>query len=216
MTRILLIRHGNTDGNRTGVFQGTMDTPLNEMGCQQAEFLAGRLQDFDLDAVYSSPLRRALETADHICERRGFAPIIVQELHELFGGDLQGNDTATNIRKYPGAMATMRDRPDLFYAPRGESTVEVYARTVSTMKEIAQRHLDQFVAVVTHGHFIEAYLSYVQSGTLSHMKRCIVNNASITELHFLDVPRPILAQFNDDSHIPQAQRFGVRNQSLNL
>ena len=90
MTTILLARHGETDWNREGRFQGWADPPLNATGCAQAVELSVELMAEDLAAVYSSPLRRAYETAEVVAASRGLEPVTVDALREVDVGSWSG------------------------------------------------------------------------------------------------------------------------------
>ena len=109
MTTILLARHGETDWNREGRFQGHADPPLNETGRAQAAELAAGLAGIHLAAVYSSPLRRALETAELVAATHGVDPVPIDALREVDVGSWQGLTRAEVGVRFPEQLSRWFD-----------------------------------------------------------------------------------------------------------
>ena len=136
MTRLLLVRHGETDWNADGRLQGQTDRPLSDFGRTQAHRLACDLAEEKLDAIYSSDLARALETAEIVAERVG--------LPVLLDPDLREKDWGT----WEGLTAVERDRVEFV----GESTEAHEERILRALRRISEGHPDGgSVLVVTHG-----------------------------------------------------------------
>jgi broad specificity phosphatase PhoE len=136
VTTLLLVRHGETDWNADGRLQGQTDRPLSDFGRRQARQLAAELTEEDLEAIYSSDLSRARETAQIVAERLG--------LPVLLDPDLREKDWGT----WEGLTAVERDRVEFV----GESTEEHQERILRALRRIAERHTgDGRVLVVTHG-----------------------------------------------------------------
>ena len=136
MTRLLLVRHGETDWNADGRLQGQTDRPLNDYGRRQARQLADELAAEDLAAIYASDLARARETAEIVGLRL--------ELPVTLDADLREKDWGT----WEGLTAVERDRVEFV----GESTEEHQERILRALQRIAERHPDGGrVLVVTHG-----------------------------------------------------------------
>ena len=136
MTTLLLVRHGETDWNAEGRLQGHTDRPLSDYGRRQAQQLAGELKDEELEAIYSSDLARARETAEIVGERLGL-PVVLDP-------DLREKDWGT----WEGLNAVERDRVEFV----GETTEAHQERMLGALRRIAERHPgDQRVLVVTHG-----------------------------------------------------------------
>ena len=111
--RVLLARHGQTDWNAAGKIQGVSDVPLNERGREQAAALAGRVLDAGaISAVYTSPLKRARETAEIIGRRLGLEPVPVGALTELNFGDWEGLLLGGDRRALAGTARGLRGRPE--------------------------------------------------------------------------------------------------------
>ena len=136
MTRLLLVRHGETDWNADGRLQGQTDRPLSDFGRRQASRLADELAAEDFEAVYSSDLARARETAEIVGARVG--------LPVMFDPDLREKDWGT----WEGLTAVERDRIEF----AGESTEAHQERILRALQRISERHPgDRSVLVVTHG-----------------------------------------------------------------
>jgi phosphoserine phosphatase len=140
-TRILLVRHGETDWNRTRRFQGRSDLPLNQKGRDQAHALALALKEEPLAAIYSSPLARAMETANVIKVFHPLAPLFAeQRLLEMNLGDLEGMEGARWAEEYPDFRKAWLENPESVSMPRGESLREVQDRAVEALKGIIGVH----------------------------------------------------------------------------
>ena len=136
MTTLLLVRHGETDWNADGRLQGQTDRPLSDYGRRQARKLAGELEGEELEAIYSSDLARARETAEIVGERLGLPVELDPELREKDWGT------------WEGLTAVERDRVEFV----GESTQAHQERILGALRRIAERHpRDCRVLVVTHG-----------------------------------------------------------------
>lgn len=209
MTRVYLIRHCTTDNNVKGIFQGSIDIELGEQGLAQAKCLARRFSDAALKAVYTSPLKRARQTAEAICDHYRFAPVVQDRLRELHGGLLEGHTSAYNNEKFPECMQCLSVRPALFRAPQGESCREVYDRMLAVMDEIVGRHPGEEIAVVSHGLAIQLYLGYVNGVVFEELERYIVGNGAVNVLDYDRELHVRAERINDEEHIPEELRFSL-------
>jgi broad specificity phosphatase PhoE len=150
MTGVLLVRHGQTEWNREQVFRGRADIPLSETGLKQAEALGRRLADERLSAVYSSPLNRALVTAEHLTGTSGFQPQAVDGLTDMSYGEWEGWQCRQVEQQYPELYACWLSEPHLVRPPGGEMLAEVRERATAALEEIIARHPRATVAVVSH------------------------------------------------------------------
>lgn len=210
-TILYLIRHGTTIYNKKGIFQGSMDVPLGKQGLFQADCLAERMKNIPMDAVYSSPLKRAYKTAQKLADAHGGLPIYINEdLSELNCGLMEGNTSRKNAELFPEAVAEMHEHPESFRAPEGESTTELQERSVHAFRRIIADNPGRTVAVVSHGFVIWAYLSYIRGLPLKNMGKDVVANASVTCLKYKNADNmPEIIYLNDDSHIPTDNKFNV-------
>jgi broad specificity phosphatase PhoE len=135
VTTLLLVRHGETDWNAVGRLQGHTDRPLSDFGRRQAQQLAAELEGEELEAIYSSDLARARETAEVVGERLGLPVVLDPDLREKDWGS------------WEGLTAVERDRVEFV----GESTQAHEERILGALRRIAERHPDGRVLVLTHG-----------------------------------------------------------------
>jgi broad specificity phosphatase PhoE len=147
-TTVLLVRHGLTDWNATRRAQGHADIELNDAGRRQADEAAARLAGLRLAAVYSSDLRRALDTARPIAERHGLEVVADVAWREIDQGEWEGLATEEIGRRWPGLWGAARHSSR---RPGGESPEEVTTRALAALRRIVERHPGEVVAVVSHG-----------------------------------------------------------------
>jgi probable phosphoglycerate mutase len=156
MARLTLIRHAETVWNRERRMQGQTDTTLSDIGRAQAASLAERLSTLDFDALYSSDLSRAWDTAQAIARRTGHDVIAAPRLRERRFGLFEGLTHAEIAERHPEELARFQSRDPDYIVPGGESAREFHARCLGSLVEIAERHEGRDVAVVTHGLVLDA------------------------------------------------------------
>lgn len=154
MTTILLARHGESDWNRDQRWQGHADRPLTELGRRQARELAERLAHTDLDAVYSSDLRRAQETAEIVGRTHGLDVKTMPALREVDVGSWSGLTRAEAEQRYPEGYLRWLAGEEGW--DDGETYDELGARVVGAVREIAADHPGERVLVLAHGGSIRA------------------------------------------------------------
>jgi probable phosphoglycerate mutase len=153
-TTILLARHGETDWNLQRRVQGHSDTPLNDTGHAQARALADELADEPLDAVYSSDLARAHETARTVAERKGLPVTALPELREKHFGTWEGLTDQQVWERYPESLQGQWGD--------GETSEEVSRRVLAALRTIAADHPGGRVLVVAHGGPLRLVLKHCQ------------------------------------------------------
>lgn len=150
LTTLLLIRHAQTVLNKEQRYQGHMDTPLSDVGAQQARRLAERLAGESIAAIYSSDLARCLDTAAPVASVLGLSVSPLATLREASYGRWEGMTFAAVREAFPD-LATARDRdPFGFAPPAGESLGAAHARVHRALEEIAALHPRETVLVITH------------------------------------------------------------------
>jgi broad specificity phosphatase PhoE len=154
VTTILIARHGESDWNRERRWQGQADRPLTERGREQAEALAERLAHVGLDAVYSSDLRRALDTASAGARRQGLDVQELQELREVDVGSWSGLTREEAEERFPKGFR--RWRAGFPGWDDGETYEEMADRVFATVERIARGHEGGRLLVVSHGGPIRA------------------------------------------------------------
>ena len=150
MTRIIIVRHGQTQWNLEKRFRGSQDIPLDETGIQQAEAVARRLAPLSIAAVYSSRLQRALKTAEIIGQPHGLVPIATDGLSNISYGDLEGQLIADIAKDQPEFYRAMLETPHLVRFPGGNTLNELTERAVSGLDEMVARHEGQTFVAVSH------------------------------------------------------------------
>ena len=182
VTRLVAIRHGETDWNVDTRIQGQIDIGLNANGRWQAQRLGQALADERIDAVYSSDLGRALETA-HALAREAGVPVQPQiALRERAFGIFEGLTFAEIEQRFPDEARRWRQRDAGFGPQGGETLREFYARAVAAVADLAARHRGQHIAVVTHGGVLDALYRAATRIPLDAPRTWQVGNASINRL----------------------------------
>ena len=150
-TKLVLWRHGVTDWNERGIFQGQTDIPLNERGLQQAASAAKYLCGMSPTAIYCSPMLRARQTAAALSELTDLEPFIDGRLAEINVGTWTGKTMADAAGDNPEVMAAVRAGLDYRRSPTGETMEEVRQRAGACLREVTQAHQGETVVVVSHG-----------------------------------------------------------------
>ena len=155
MTIVYLARHGESDWNAANRFQGHSDRPLTELGRQQAEALADELAAVaELRAIYTSPLRRALDTAAVVGARTGLEPVPLRDLLEVDVGTWAGLSRSEVEAHFPAAFRRWLDGGEGW--EDGESYAAMSARVLAALLQAAETHRDEQILVVSHGGPIRA------------------------------------------------------------
>jgi broad specificity phosphatase PhoE len=154
VTTILLARHGESDWNRDQRWQGHADRPLTDLGREQARDLAERLAQIDLDAVYSSDLRRAQETAEIVAHPRGLDVTTAPALREVDVGSWSGLTRAEAEQRFPDAFLRWLAGEEGW--DDGETYDQLSDRVLGAVREIAAAHPGERVLVLAHGGSIRA------------------------------------------------------------
>jgi broad specificity phosphatase PhoE len=164
MTRLILVRHGETDWNLEGRWQGQSDVPLNHRGLEQAAHLAHDLaRDYPIDAIYTSDLSRARRTAEAIAVETGRPVHVDSRLRESNLGEWEGLPIHIIQDKYKDLFHRRLLDPWTVAPPGGETASEVRRRVAAALADIAARYPSQTVVVVTHG-FVLAVAQTIHRG----------------------------------------------------
>ena len=204
MTELIFVRHGQTQANAMRRWQGWSDPPLNARGRAQAEAIARRFeaQRGEVAALYTSPLRRAHQTAGAIGARLSLEPRLLDQLKEIHFGELEGTTLADMESEFPALYARWQDKGDMtFQWPGGERRGAFFARAAEACDVIRARHQGERVVIVAHGGTIRACLAHVLPdlrGAWWHYK---LDNTGLTRVRSGD-DDPELLVLNDTSHLP--------------
>ena len=201
MTRFFLIRHGRSTWNAERRFQGWADPPLDDVGREQARLLAERLQGNGeaIVALYTSPLRRAQETAGIIGETLGLPVTPDERLKEGGIGVLTGLTWAQVEEQYPDVMQGFMEADEGIVIPGGEEIEQLMARVPAVFGEIVARHAGETIGVVSHGGTLGVYLNHL-IGLPGRFSPFRFGNTSLSVVEMNPV-RPRILLLNDTCHL---------------
>jgi probable phosphoglycerate mutase len=199
-THLIVIRHGETAWNRERRLQGQIDIPLNETGRAQARALAEALAGEPIDAVYTSDLGRAMETAAPLAETLGLQVRRERRLRERCYGDLEGMTYAEVAEKRPEDFARWQARVPDYAPPTGESLREFHDRAVEVALSLSRRHPGERIALVAHGGVLDCLYREAMGMTLEAPREHELLNASVNRLR-CDSANLTLLQWADVSHL---------------
>ncbi|MBI3028782.1 MAG: histidine phosphatase family protein [Candidatus Rokubacteria bacterium] len=195
--KLILARHAESAWNAERRFQGRTDVGLSDSGRAQAEALARALARRRVGTVYSSPLRRARETAEMVAKARGLAVTLVDELRELSLGAWEGRTVDDVLATEADAYRNWRERPYDCPPPAGEHIADVVGRILPVMERIVAAHPDgEEALVVAHGGVISVYLCHLLGLPLNALWQLAIGNASLS---VVDPPRVLTV--NDTAHL---------------
>ena len=203
MTDIVLVRHGETEFNREGVFRGRSDVGLNETGREQAAAAADALAREPITAVYSSPLSRAIDTARPIAERHGIEPIVDEAFHNIDLGEWQGAKKEMVRIERPEAWALWTTEPEQLRIPGGETLAEVRARAFPRLEQLASKHDGERIAIISHRSVIRVLAGAVLGMTEGYFWRFYMDNAGFSLLR-RNGSGYVIVQWNESCHLTDA------------
>ncbi|OQB14057.1 MAG: Phosphoserine phosphatase 1 [Firmicutes bacterium ADurb.Bin193] len=202
MTKLILVRHGEAEGNINRRFHGHTDSKITENGFLQIEAVANRLKDEHIDAIYSSDLTRTYQTALGIAKGRGLEIIKTDKLREIYGGKWEDVlwEELPNI--FPESYEFWLNDPLYLVMPGGESMVDFQNRVCNAVDEIVRENKGKTVCISTHGTVIKVLLCRYYGKSLSYFPEIIwCDNTSITVVEFDESFNPTVTVEGDNSHL---------------
>ena len=197
-TTIILIRHGETDWNFAGRWQGSTDIPLNASGRGQARALAARMTPWPIDMIYSSDLSRASETAQTLGRALNMKPVLDEGWRERALGELEGMTKGEVQNQYPDIVVSRM----FIEAPGGETYSQVKDRVVAAFDRIMQNHHGQTTVVVSHSGTLRVLISYVlELPEKIYAPFSLNGNTGVSRIVIEDGGHAQLTLLNDCSHI---------------
>jgi alpha-ribazole phosphatase/probable phosphoglycerate mutase len=189
VTKIYLIRHGETVGAGSMRYKGHLDVPLSENGIKQIKRLAEYLsQNTDLHTVYASDLDRAVKSAEIIGGLSGLKTVVIKELKERNFGEWEGMTFGEIEKKWPDAFRAWADNPLKFSPVGGESTLEARDRVMPVFNEITNKPQGQNIAIVSHGGVIRIILCELLGIPLENIFRIEQDFAALNIIELWDYP----------------------------
>ena len=203
MSRLLLVRHGITEFNSTRRFAGYSDVELSAAGYRQVERLRDRLANEQIDAVYSSVVKRALVTAEVISSGRKVDIVTCSELREMNYGDAEGLTFEEISRHHPELAESITNFSLELSFPGGESFKGFIARTIKFLNRLNKHAAEQTILIVSHGGALKVLVYDLLGIGQSHWEKFRFDNASLSIIDTYS-QIAILSLLNDTSHLREA------------
>ena len=200
-TTVVLIRHGETEWNKLGKFQGGTDIALSDDGIKQAELLRDRING-DFDYIYASPLSRAFETAKIVASNSNSKVIIAPEIREINFGEWEGLTIKGISEKYPEIFKVWRtDKVEGNFIGGDLSIHNASNRATKCILDIVRKHEGKKIVIVAHGGIIKAGLIGIFEWDMTMYHKMLLGNTCINTIIFNKEMKPILECLNDTNHL---------------
>jgi broad specificity phosphatase PhoE len=207
MTELILARHGETAWNVEKVFRGRADVNLDEVGIRQAHLLGKYLSNWELEAIFSSPVNRALDTANIIARYRKVAVRIAEGLIDFDYGEWQSLSEQEVERLYPAILNEWHNNPHKVKMPGGESLEDVKRRAVEVVNDILSRHQGD-VLLISHRVVLKVLICHLLGLDNSHFWNINQDVGGITVFNYAN-GRFVLTRHNDTSHLRELQKCAL-------
>lgn len=198
---LYLIRHGESEGNLLGRIQGHANYVLTVQGRKQAEFLGSYLKDLNIDYLYSSDLLRAFATAEIASSSLDIAPVPWEKIREVNLGPLQNKTRAQIYQTYPQVLETSI----LTSGIEGTESIKALSlRCNDVVTELRNKHINENVALVSHGGFISVFLMYLFLGDdwSKYDRPFQINNTSVSRVEWKEHRQsPLIHYTNQTIHL---------------
>ena len=201
-TKLIFIRHGESEGNRQNVFNGHSDFELTELGMKQAERTAQYLDTYKIDAIYSSDLKRAFQTASAVAKRKNLEIIKDSNLREIYGGKFESVLYQSLQDIYPEEFYLWKNDMGNSRCPGGESVRELLERVNNAVLKIAESNHGKTVLIATHATPIRVMstvwkkIDLTEIGTIDWVK-----NVSVTIVNYDDLKHPVVELYDEHEHL---------------
>ncbi|WP_295273588.1 histidine phosphatase family protein [Veillonella sp.] len=209
MKTLYIVRHGETDWNKMGKYQGITDVPLNENGLNQAKACGEALKDITFDRILSSDLSRALVTAETIRGDRTTPITVDKRLRELNFGDWEAMLFSEIEERWPGLIDEMYLRPHLVKVPNGESFKDLQDRAWAGLEEFLNvNDEEEILLIACHGGTIRTLLCKLLDISISHCWNFSQGNTAINRIFYNgmgEYDHNILNLLNDTAHVELLQ-----------
>ena len=202
MIKFVFVRHGESKSNEAGKFAGSSDIPLSELGKKQAQLVCGYLlENYQVDAIYASPLSRACDTVQGVGDALGLPVQKYEAFREINGGEWECQSLEYVAETYAEDFAFWKREIGLARPTGGESFLEVQTRALKGLDELFKAHDGQTILIGTHAGVIRSLQCRFQNLPIAAMKNMPwVTNTSITEVDY-DGENFYLHRFCLDGHL---------------
>ena len=199
--KLYLIRHGEVNSNRENVYIGSTDIELNEKGIEQAQLLAQRLKDAEIDAIYSSSMCRAMRTAEEISKVANIAVIPCPNLRELDYGDWEGVPEEIVRSVYIDQYTKWIENPLEVPVPSGESFGQLRGRVMPAFYEIAEAYRDKCVVIVSHKSTNRVILASLLGMDVNRYRQIGQGNTCLNMIEMRNDGSFVVDCINDQGHL---------------
>lgn len=201
MVKVVFVRHGQTEWNVSGRYQGQSDVALSVAGIEQAEKLAANFPVEHIDAIYSSDLVRARVTAETVAKRFGLAVKLEPAFRELSFGEWEGLTYEQIVASWPDAMKNFLAHPDILDIPNGESFPAVQQRAMTRLHELIREHEGQTIMVAAHGAVLRTMLVAALHMPLQYLWSIRQFNTAVNIVRYDDEGNPTVELLNSTAHL---------------
>ncbi len=204
MVKLILARHGETVWNVEKIYRGRKDVNLDEVGIRQAELLGNYLSNWELTTIYSSPLRRAIETANIIARYQKIGVHVADGLIDINYGEWQALPEQEVKRLYPTLHNDWHNNPHRVRMPGGESLEDVRKRAIEVVNDVLSKYQGS-VVLISHRVVIKVLICSLLGLDNSHFWNVKQDVGGITIFNYVD-ERLVLTRHNDTSHLKELQK----------
>jgi len=204
MAKLILARHGETVWNVEKIYRGRADVNLDEVGIKQAELLGKYLSNWKLEAIYSSPLKRALDTANIVARYQKIGVHVAEGLIDFDYGEWQSLPEEEAKRLYPTLHNEWHNNPHKVKMPGGESLEDVRKRAVAIVNDVLPKYQGS-ILLVSHRVVNKVLICSLLGLDNSHFWNINLDVGGITIFNYVD-GRFVLTRHNDTSHLKELQK----------
>jgi alpha-ribazole phosphatase len=198
MTKVILLRHGETLWNLEMKYQGHCNIALTEKGLQQAQLAATSLANEKISAIYASDLDRALKTAECIAQKHKLQVVAIPGFREINFGQWEGLTYDKINSESQETLSKLFTHPDEIEIPGGETFREVKERATSALAKLIEKHIDETIVVVSHGGTIRTLLCAALNIHLNYLWNIKQDNTAINILEYHN--NQVLVSLVNDTH----------------
>ena len=208
-TKVIMVRHGETEWNVLCKFLGSVDMPLNEKGRRQAGYAKEALKDELIDVAYSSPMKRAYETGEIILTGRDMKIITDEGLREIGCGKWEGLNGDELEKLYPGQIYLWGNRPEECRIEEGDTFQEVSDRIVDAFWRIVNANRGKTILITSHMLCLTLLMIYFQGKRINEMWDVKpIGNAALNIVEVSEDDRVEIKSWSDDSFVPEEDKKG--------
>jgi len=201
-TILIFVRHGESEGNKSSRFNGSLNLPLTERGQLQASKTALYLKKFKIDKVYASDLSRAAQTGKTIAEMQNCDIVFCKELREIFGGDFEGQLYDDLRTKFPKEFGIWLNDLGNCVCPNGESIKDLLKRFNDKIISIVNENIGKTIVIATHAMPIRVMSTVWSKKDITKVRDFeFVRNASVTVVDYTDINNPEVLVYDEAEHL---------------